>query len=234
MALSEKNLYYRKDDEEIAVNLWTERFDVGAENVLALRASGGVLYAPIVDVDDALATDLRVRVNDDIYAVGNRETAASSLVRDDLNHAIGSSWTTLNDSTLTVLVPDGGMTLLCTLFIKHVNDDASYFVAGRVLIDSEIEACKFSYSGFVSCLKWRGDCDAEESANGRSRNGGWTINDTLFTIWDERTPCEIKHSTVTEEITLAAGTHTLEIQMYESGNSRASAYRERSITLESV
>lgn len=67
MALYKKKLHIRKDGVVTDINLWTEKSEVGSPT-LAIRHDGKVVYAKLGNVDDTLASALRVRKDNIVYA----------------------------------------------------------------------------------------------------------------------------------------------------------------------
>lgn len=67
MALYGKKLHIRKDNVVTDINLWTEKSEVGTP-ALAIRHDGKVVYAKLGNVDNTLASALRVRKDNVVYA----------------------------------------------------------------------------------------------------------------------------------------------------------------------
>ncbi len=80
MALYGKKLHIRKDGAVTDINLWTEKSEVGSPT-LAIRHDGKVVYAKLGNVDDTLASALRVRKDNIVYAALKNRWVTINIVQ---------------------------------------------------------------------------------------------------------------------------------------------------------
>lgn len=80
MALYKKKLHIRKDGVVTDINLWTEKSEVGSPT-LAIRHDGKVVYAKLGNVDDTLASALRVRKDGIVYAALKNRWVVINIVQ---------------------------------------------------------------------------------------------------------------------------------------------------------
>lgn len=80
MALYGKKLHIRKDNVVTDINLWTEKSEVGTP-ALAIRHDGKVVYAKLGNVDDTLASALRVRKDGIVYAALKNRWVVINIVQ---------------------------------------------------------------------------------------------------------------------------------------------------------
>ncbi|MBP2644502.1 MAG: hypothetical protein H6Q67_2389 [Firmicutes bacterium] len=209
-----KKIYYLKDDTTYTIPLYSDVFYVGSTYICVRDKDNDneVLYARLCDVDSDNASNLRIIKSSTTYAVANSNDGYLNLSKTNLyTDGFWGSWTDVS-SSLSVVLPEN-RTITIEYAIKFYNDDGDSHVEGRVLVDDETQACYF-----YQTTGWNS-----------GSSGGYTVTED---IWAARLAAgKIYSRSISQSLSLAAGTHTFKMQLKGSGWQRANCCRDRSIEI---
>jgi len=211
---TDKSLYYLKDDTTYTVPLYTDEFDVGSTYICFrdMENDNEILYARLCDVDSDNASDLRAIRSSTTYAIANSNDGFHNLSKTNLyTDGFWGSWTDVSTS-LSVDLPEN-RTITIEYDIDFYNDDGDSYVEGRVLVDSETQACYF-----YQTTSWNS-----------GSSGDYTMTEDIWTA--RETAGKIYSKSVSQSLSLAAGTHTFVMQLKGSGWERANSCKDRSIQI---
>jgi len=211
---TDKSLYYFKDDTTYTVPLYTDEFDVGSTYICFRDTENDneILYARLCDVDSDNASDLRAIKSSTTYAIANSNDGFHDLSKTNLyTDGFWGSWTDVSTS-LSVDLPEN-RTITIEYDIDFYNDDGDSYVEGRVLVDSETQTCYF-----YKTTSWNS-----------GSSGDYTMTEDIWTA--RETAGKIYSKSVSQSLSLAAGTHTFVMQLKGSGWSRADSCKDRNIEI---
>jgi len=214
-----KKLHYMKDDTEYTVPLYDDIFNVGTNYISFRKTDGTKLYARLTDVGDDQESDMRANKGSTTYSVAKSNEGFHDLSKTNLlSKCFWGSWS--NMSTALSIVLPSSRTITITYDIYFFNDDGPSHVEGRVLVNGTLETCYF----YQKC-SWH----VAGAVAGTRRDHNYTVTDV---IWERlKTGNYLYHKTVTQSVSLVAGTHTFVMQLKGGGWERASSARDRSISI---